>query len=377
MIKIKSDKIVLLDSIYDGYIYIDHGFIVEISKNDKEVDYFYDFTGKYVTPGFIEMHTHGGGGHPFIGGTVEDIIEACNFHLKHGTTSIIPTITTSPFEEMKDATLKVIQAMSDNGLQPHILGVHLEGPYLSKEQSGAQCVSFFTKPNKNDYQPLIDKYGKYIKKWTYAPENDDGYQFTDYLVKHGIIASIGHSNATYTDCLNAFNHGANMITHLYSCTSTIKREKGYRILGINEAAYLIDDLYVEIIADGVHLPDELIKLIIKNKGVDKIVAVSDSLEIAGTNNKEGIMSEIEFVVEDGVAKLKDRSAFAGSIATGDILLKTLLRCGVSINDAIKMMSYNPAKLLKINKGEIKVGLDADIVVFDNNVNIIKTFVSGK
>lgn len=377
MIKIKSDKIILLDSIFNGFIYLDNGKIVEVSKTDRDCLESYDFTSKYVSPGFIEMHTHGGGGYPFINNTVNDVVNACNFHLKYGTTSICPTITAGPFEVMKKATINVVEAIKTGEIKSNVIGVHLEGPYLSKEQCGAQCPTFITSPNENDYIPFLNEYGKYISKWTYAPENDKDQKFVKTLVKNNIIASIGHSNAIYDDVKKAVECGANMVTHLYSCTSSITRDHGFRRLGVTECAYLFDELNCEIIADGRHLPLELIKLILKDKGTDKVVLVSDSLEIAGTSIKEGTMSGTDFVVEDGVCKLKDRSAFAGSIATDEKLIKTIVEAGYPIYDAVKMMSYNPANLLKLNKGIIKEGLDADIIVFDENYNVFDVFVAGK
>ncbi|MCQ3035374.1 MAG: amidohydrolase family protein, partial [Bacilli bacterium] len=290
MIKIKSNKIVLLDSLFDGYIYIEDGKIIEVSKENKPADKEYDYTGSFVSPGFIEIHTHGGGGYPFINNTVDDVINACNFHLKHGTTTILPTVTAGPFEVMKKATLNVVEALKTGKIKSNVPGVHLEGPYLSKDQAGAQCPDFITPPIKEEYVPFVEEYGKYIKKWTYAPENDKNGEFAKFISSHNIIPSIGHSNAIYDDVLTAVNNGATMVTHLYSCTSTITRDHGFRRLGVIESAYLLDDLTCEIIADGKHLPLDLIKLILKCKGIEKTVLVTDSLEIAGTDIKEGLMS---------------------------------------------------------------------------------------
>ena len=177
--------------------------------------------------------------------------------------------------------------------------------------------------------------------------------------------------------LVAIKNGCNLITHLYSCTSTITRDHGFRSLGVIETAYLEDDRYVEIIADGKHLPPELIKLIIKQKGQDKVILITDSLEIAGTDIKEGVMSGTEFIVEDGVCKLKDRSAFAGSVSTSDKLIKVLVNeCGYTIPFAVKMITEIPAKLLNLNKGKIEKGKDADIIVFNDDINVQSVYVGG-
>ena len=199
---------------------------------------------------------------------------------------------------------------------------------------------------------------------SYAPEYDEGAVFCKYLTDHGVIASVGHSDAIYDDLKPAMKNGLNLVTHLYSCTSTITRDHGFRRLGIIEAAYLEDDLYIEIICDGKHLPPELIRMILKCKDTDKIALITDSMDIAGTDTKIRSLSGRQFIVEDGVCKLMDRSAFAGSIATADVLIRTLVKdCDVPVPTAVKMLTKVPAEILQVNKGELKAGRDADVVVF--------------
>lgn len=376
MIKIKSDKIIIGEKLFDGYMYALKGKIIEISKKDKPCKKFYDYTGKYVSAGFIDIHTHGAGGFAFMNSSVEDVIAGCDYHLAHGTTSIVPTISAGSFETMKQAVVNIHKAKGKT--KGNILGAHLEGPYLSAKQAGAQCPVFITPPKKDDYESLIKGYGESITRWTYAPENDANGEFCKYLTEHNIIASAGHTDAVNADMVRAIENGCNLITHLYSCTSTVTRNHGFRSLGVIESAYLHDELYVEIIADGKHLPPDLIKMIIKIKGTDKVALITDSLEIAGTDVKEGVMSGTEFIVEDGVCKLKDRSAFAGSVATADCLIRTLVsECGYSIPTSVKMLTEVPAKILKVNKGMLSKGYDADIVVFDENIKITDVFVNGE
>ena len=376
MIKIKSDKIIVGETLFNGYVYVENGKIVEVSKADKPCNTTYDYTGKYVSAGFIDMHTHGAGGYAFMNSRVEDVVAACDYHLAHGTTSIVPTISAGEFATMRNAVVNIHKAKGKT--KGNILGAHLEGPYLSPKQAGAQCPVFITPPKKEDYEGLIEEYGESITRWTYAPENDENGAFCKYLTEHGIIASAGHTDAKYEDMALAIENGCNLITHLYSCTSTVTRDHGFRSLGVIESAYLRDELYVEIIADGKHLPPDLIKMIIKIKGADKVALITDSLEIAGTDITEGVMSGTEFIVEDGVCKLKDRSAFAGSVATADCLIKTLVsECGYSIPMTVKMLTEVPAKILKVNKGRLIKGCDADIVVFDEKINIINVFLAGK
>lgn len=378
MIQVKSDKIIVGESLFDGYLYIEDGKIVELSKQDLPCETTYDFTGNYVSPGFIDLHTHGAGGYAFMNSTVDDVIEGCKYHLKYGTTCILPTISAAAFPVMEEAVINIQKAM-ESGEAPTVLGAHLEGPYLSIKQCGAQNTAFITPPVKEDYERLIREHGCAVKRWSYAPENDAGGVFCKFLTDNGVIASAGHTDAIYDEMKVAMENGCNLVTHLYSCTSTITRDHGFRRLGVIETAYLEDDMYVEIIADGKHLPTELIRLVLKNKDTDKVALITDSLEIAGTSIKEGvIMSGTEVIVEDGVCKLKDRSAFAGSVATADVLIKTLVKgCDCPVPTAVKMLTKVPAEILKVNKGELKAGKDADIVVFDEDINVKQVFLAGK
>lgn len=375
--KIKSDKIILGESLFDGYLYAEDGKVVEITAEDRPCEECYDYTGLYVSPGFIDLHTHGAGGHAFMNSTPEDVVAGSLYHLRYGTTCILPTISAGSFPVMRDAVINIQKAM-ESGKAPNILGAHLEGPYLSKNQCGAQNTAFITPPVQADYESLIAEYGNAVKRWTYAPENDPEGKFCKFITSHGVIASAGHSDAIYADMKVAMENGCNLITHLYSCTSTITRDHGFRRLGIIETAYLEDDLYVEIIADGKHLPPELLRLILKNKGTDKVALITDSLEIAGTDITEGVMSGTEFIVEDGVCKLKDRSAFAGSVATADRLIRTFVKdCAVAVPAAVKMLTKIPAEILKVNKGALAPGKDADIVVFDEDITVKQVFLAGK
>lgn len=378
MLKIKSDKIILQDGYFDGYVYVNGDKIACVSKENMPAECEYDATGCYVSAGFIDMHTHGGGGNPFEG-SVEQIIDGCNFHLAHGTTTICPTVSAAPLADMARSVQNIKAAMADGRVQGTIPGAHLEGPYLSRRQSGAQCADFITAPCEREYLPLLEEYGDVIARWSYAPENDEGQRFAKALAEYGVLAAAGHTDAIYDQLKSAMQEGCRLITHLYSCTSTVTRDHGFRRLGVIETAFLEDEMDVEIICDGKHLPPELIRLIYKIKGAEHIALITDSLALAGTDLTHGFMQSTEFIIEDGVCKLMDRSAFAGSIATADRLVRVAVQeAGIPLIDAVRMITSTPARIMGLaQKGSIAPCMDADLVVFDGDICIKQVFAKGK
>jgi N-acetylglucosamine-6-phosphate deacetylase len=378
MKRIKSSNIVFDGRLFSGYVYTEGGKITAVTDKELPFDEEYDAGDDFVSAGFIDIHTHGGGGFPFEG-TVDDIVGGVNFHLTHGTTSICPTVSAAPIDDMRRSMANIRAAMSDGRVLANIIGAHLEGPYLSLAQTGAQAGACITFPIKNDYVSIVNDYRGTLARWTYAPENDKDAEFAEYMRDAGVVTSAGHTNATYTDMKRALDAGCALVTHLYSCTSTVTRDHGFRSLGVIESTFLEDGIVAEIIADGKHLPPELIRMIYKIKGSDGIVAVTDSLSLAGTDVKTGRMSLTDFIIEDGVCKLLDRSAFAGSIATADVLLRVLTKeTGIPITDAVKMLTENPARVMGLtDKGLLEEGYGADIVVFDSDISVKAVFVSGE
>ena len=377
MIRIKSDKIIVDEQLIDGYLYIEGDKIVEVSSEVKPADVVYDYTGLYVSPGFIEMHTHGAVGETFIDCDVDGVIKACNFQLSKGVTTILPTLSAAPYKMMKEGVRKIALAKRDARTKCNVLGAHLEGPYFSTKQGGAQKVDFMTPPIEAEYSELLNEYPDDVARFSYAPENDEGGKFSKYITERGVLSSAGHTDATFADMKVAMANGCKLITHLYSCTSTITRDKGFRILGVIETAYLEDDMFVEIIADGKHLPPDLINMIIKIKGSDKVALITDSLAVAGTDLKEGTSLGIDFVVDQGVARLKDLSGFAGSIATADRCIRVVTNdCKRPLTEAVKMYTKTPATILGLNKGSLVSGFDADVIVFDDNIDVKHVFVMG-
>jgi len=367
-----NGKIISGGKILDGYdIIIENKKIVDVKLSASVSGEKIDLGGNYIAPGFIELHCHGGGGYEFIDATPESFKKVCEIHAAHGTRVIYPTISATDYDTMV-RVLQTVREVKDS-CDLEIPGIHLEGPYFALEMCGGQAPGIVRDIDRDEYTSLLEEYSDVIARWDYAPEMDKDNAFLKDVTSKGILAATAHSSAKFDDVLRAFEGGNHLITHLYSCTSTITRHQGFRHLGIIESAYLLDDLYVEAIADGCHLPSDLLRLIIKQKGADRICLITDAVRPAGIgeDGKEYTDCPVPFVVEDGVAKLLDRSAFAGSIATSDILLKNAVKTGCSIVDAVKMMTETPAKVMGLDtKGKIAAGFDSQFTVFDKNLDIV-------
>ncbi|MEG0168195.1 MAG: N-acetylglucosamine-6-phosphate deacetylase [Ruthenibacterium sp.] len=342
-----------------------------------------DAAGQILSPGFIDLHTHGGGGADFMDGDAESVYRACAMHLKHGTTTILPTTIAGSKENLMEI-LRLFENLTFTRADlPEILGIHLEGPYFAYEQRGAQNPRYLRNPEPAEYMEAL-ALSTHIKRWSFATELPGSDEFLQVLLSHGIVASSAHTDATCAQVQHAYTQGVTALTHFYSGMSGVKRVNAFRVAGAIEAGYLLDDLYVEVIADGCHLPAELLQLIYKIKGADRICLVTDSMRAAGMPNGSYILGKkcngMRAIVEDGVAKLPDRSAFAGSVATTDRLVRTMhALSGAPLYETIKMASLTPARLMKIDhhKGSIAVGKDADILLLDKALNVTSVMVRGK
>ncbi|KPM48736.1 N-acetylglucosamine-6-phosphate deacetylase [Jiulongibacter sediminis] len=383
---LKNGKIITPNQILEhGFILVENGKITAVVAGNPEISdvEIIDVKGQYISPGFIDIHLHGGGGFDFMDGTVEAFLGIAETHARYGTTAMLPTTLTCEKEDLIQ-TLEAYQAADKiNNKGAQFIGMHLEGPYFAMSQRGAQDPKFIKNPDPKEYNEIIANY-PFIKRWSAAPELPGAIEFGKTLVKNGILAAIAHTDAIYEEALEAWENGYSLATHFYSAMSGVSRRNAYRYAGVVEAAYLIDDMDVEIIADGVHLPSPLLQLIHKIKGPAKTVLITDAMRAAAMPEGESVLGSYKngtrVIVEDGVAKMPERTAFAGSVATFDRLIRTMLTMGkVSLQEAIQMASLTPARIMKMDdrKGSIAVGRDADLVVFDEGIDVKLTMVGGR
>lgn len=263
------------------------------------------------------------------------------------------------------------------------LGINLDGPYLAMGQRGAQDPKYIRNPDPEEYKKFLS-HSPHIICWSAAPEHPDALEFADCLVSQGKLVSLAHTDAIYEEVVRGFEHGFSLATHFYSAMSGITRKNAKRYAGVIESGYLIEDMDVEIIADGIHVPAPLLQLIYKIKGPDRIALVRDAMREAAMPEGQSVLGRKEdglpVIVEDGVAKLLDRSAFAGSAATADRLLRNYIELvGIALVDTVKMLTATPARILKINnqKGAISKEMDADLVVLNSDLCVEMTVVGGE
>lgn len=380
----KDCKVILKSGVLsDGYVCTTAERISYVGEERPSAAREISLGGKYLSPGFIDLHCHGGGGYDFMDASPEEMLEICKLHLAHGTTTLFATSLTSSDEDMAHMFSCYAETAEKFGNVPTntLFGIHLEGPFLNMEQCGAQNGAYIVSPAEKNLESWF-KNIKYVRRMTYAPELSGADKLRAYLKRYGIIGSLGHSSATFEETMNACDENNRILTHFYSGMNGVVRKNAYRVAGMVEAGYYNDDFLVEIIADGKHLPAELLKLIYKFKGPDKIALITDATRAAGIScgrSKIGSMKDgVDVIIEDGVAKLPDRKSFGGSISTMDRDVRVMKDlAGVPLAKAVKMASSTPARMMNLfDVGEIAVGKIADMVVFDENIIIEKCIKKG-
>jgi N-acetylglucosamine-6-phosphate deacetylase len=340
-----------------------------------------DALDKWVLPGFIDLHCHGGMGCDIMDGTLPDIVTIAKYHAGGGTTAFLATTASSSLKVILRALEAIRRARISRVDGAAIIGAHLEGPFFAYAKKGCHLPKYVRNPRPMEYNMMLE-YADDIVSMTLAPELDGAEDLIKSLVHNGILVSIGHSDATYAQVVKAIELGASHVTHIYCAMSTIVKDGPARIIGVVESTLLLDNLTTEVIADGKHLPPELIKMVIKAKGPGKVCVVTDAMRGAGMppgvytfGPKDGQ----EAIVQDGMAIMPDRTGYASGVVRMNDMIKTLIgSVGLSLADAVNMASIVPARIIRMdeNMGSLEVGKDANLVIVDDNIDVHVTMVSG-
>lgn len=338
-----------------------------------------DAGGCFVAPGFIDIHVHGAMGCDTMDATVESIGKIARYHATGGTTAMVPTTVTADAEAILKAVEAVANAQGHDFGGSEILGVHVEGPFISRAKPGAQDPAQIRLPNPKEYAQWLER-DDIITHVTLAPELEGAFELIEKLAEHEIIASGGHTDATEEIAAQAIERGLCHATHLFNCMSSMTKNGAFRTAGFAEAALSDDRVTVELIADGKHLPAAVMKMAIKAKGVDGVCLVTDAMAGAGlAEGSEYQIGSVKAVVADGVALTSDKKSLAGSTAQTITLVKTVANIGVALVDAVRMASLSPARVLGISgrKGSLEERKDADIVFFDESFRVRRTIIGGR
>ena len=361
----------------NGSVIISDNKILEVSNCDLAVvgANIVDARGMYIVPGGVEIHVHGGGGRDFMEGTEEAFRTAVDAHMQHGTTSIFPTLSSSSIPMIQAAARTTEKMMAEK--DSPVLGLHLEGHYFNMKMAGGQMPEYIKNPDPNEYIPLLEE-TNCIKRWDASPELPGALQFGKYVSSKGILVSVAHTQAEFEDIRAGYDAGYSHATHFYNAMPGFHKKNEYKYEGTVESIYLMDDMTVEAIADGIHVPPTILRLIYKVKGVEKTALITDALACAASDSS--VAFDPRVIIEDGVCKLADRSALAGSIATMDRLIQTMtFKAEVPLFDVCRMISETPAKIMGVydRKGSLERGKDADILLLDKNLDVRAVWAMGK
>lgn len=371
---IKNCKIIFLDKIENGSVLIRNGKIEKINPEENNDEEVIDAQGSYLSPGFIDVHIHGAGGFDTMDGTVEAINAISKIIAGYGTTSFLPTTMTCALDDIKKSVEAAAICMREGTDGANVLGVHLEGPYISPNMIGAQNPNYVETPAIDTFKYIVGHNISAIKSITLAPEVEGAKELIQYVTGLGIVASMGHTKASYKEAIDGIKWGIGHSTHLYNAMTPLNhREPG--VVG----AIFDTDITTETISDGIHISYPSLRIAYKQKGFDKVLLVTDAMMACGMPEGKYSLGGQDVFVKDGAARLKEGN-LAGSILTLDKAIRNIYKNNsYALYDIVKMATYNGAKHCGVSdkKGLIKEGYDADLVLFDEDINIQKVIISGK
>ncbi|MCW3839215.1 N-acetylglucosamine-6-phosphate deacetylase [Micromonospora yasonensis] len=326
--------------------------------------------GHWIVPGFVDMHTHGGGGHTFTTGDADSARAAAAFHLRHGTTTLLASLVSSPYALMRDATA-AYRPLVEAGV---LAGIHFEGPYLSADRCGAQNPEFLRDPSNEELAELIELGGGAVRMVTLAPERDGAVEAIELLVSRGVVAAVGHTDATWEQTRAAVAAGASVGTHLFNGMRPVHHREPGPVAALLDAPSVV----CELVADGVHLHDGMLGFATWVAGPERAALITDAMAAAGMPDGEYELGGQAVTVADGVARLSRDGAIAGSTLTMDAALRHAVAAGIALPDACRMAATTPARAIGLGNqvGALQAGLRADLLVLDDDLNVVRVMRGG-
>ncbi|MFG1670152.1 N-acetylglucosamine-6-phosphate deacetylase [Streptomyces sp. Y7] len=345
----------------EGRVVIDG---TRIAGTAPENAHHVDLTGHWLLPGFVDIHNHGGGGASFTSGTPEEVLKGIHTHRLHGTTTLVASTVTGDM----DFLARRAGLLAELAEQGDIAGIHFEGPFISPCRKGAHSEELLRDPDPADVRKLIDAARGHAAMVTLATELPGGIDSVRLLAEHGVIAAIGHTDATYEQTVEAIDAGATVATHLFNAMPPL----GHREPGPIAALLEDERITVELINDGTHLHPASLQLAFHHAGADRVAFITDAMDAAGFGDGRYMLGPLEVEVADGVARLVEGGSIAGSTLTLDRAFKRAVTVdGLPVEHAVAALSSNPARLLgRYDRiGSLEPGKDADLVVLDSDFDL--------
>ena len=326
--------------------------------------------GHWIVPGFVDIHTHGGGGHTFTTGDADHARAAAAFHLRHGTTSLLASLVSAPFELMRSATTAFAPLVREGVLA----GIHYEGPYLSAARCGAQNPEFLRDPSTDELAELIKLGDGAVRMVTLAPERAGALEAVRLLTEHGVVAAVGHTDATYEQTVAAVAAGASVGTHLFNGMRPVHHREPGPVVALLTAPNVV----CELVADGVHLHEGTLTFATATAGPERCALITDAMAAAGMPDGEYELGGQAVTVADGEARLARDGAIAGSTLTMDAALRNAVAAGIPVPDAVRMVATTPALAVGLGDqvGAVQAGLRADLVVLDDDLEVVRVMHGG-
>ena len=374
---IKNVKIITPYEVLIGFgVKIKDNKIVDINLEELLEDSgekVIDGGGRYLSPGFIDIHNHGNSGYDVMNSTEEALDKMGEFHISNGVTSYLGTIITSSYDDMIKA-MENIAAYKNKDNISNILGIHLEGPFFDIGKKGAQPEEFIRLPNLQDIENMILISKGKMKMVSLAPELKGALQIIQKLKENNIAVAMAHTNSTFESAKRGIDFGITIATHLYNGM----RSFSHREPGVIGASLTDDRVYCELIYDRIHLHDGAVEIALKMKGYDKIILVSDAMMAAGLDDGEYLLGNQKVYVKEGAARLASGNLAGSTLNLHDAVFNMVNFLDIPIHEIIKMASLNPAKAINEDKrrGSIEIGKIADLIIFDENIKIHNAIIGG-